>query len=322
MEQRIAAFLLERYGVHTTAVTPVSRGCGGDVYEVASPEGHFLLKIADENEMSHPAEEVALCDYLRGRGIPASRFVRTVSGDGTVPFDGRVSHLQAFVAGEAPRMNTAPPWLMEESPLLLARIHNALRDGPALPEGIGPGFFCTMTMERALLSYIRSEQLARERGDTAVLDELAFRIGFAKRHAGWRFDPEGLTFCGSHGDFTVNQLICADGRIAAVVDWTSACRHPVVWEITRSFFYANPACASGAHDRAGLEAYAARYASVAPLNDRDRECLLSLYIYQLAVCDDYAQYLGAEGAKRAEYLEQARFATGVLRCWEADGGAP
>ena len=75
---------------------------------------------------------------------------------------------------------------------------------------------------------------------------------------------------------------------------------------------AGPSCRDGRFDRARLAAYTAAYSALAPLNDYDRANLLKLYYYQLAVCDYYAQYLDAAPDKKAEFLQQARFATGFL----------
>ena len=122
-----------------------------------------------------------------------------------------------------------------------------------------------------------------------------------------------LTYCNSHGDYTVNQIICGEDKINAVVDWTCACRHPVIWEITRSFFYAEPSCIDGQYDEVKFKDYVEHYCSVASLTQYDRDNLIKLYLYQLAVCDYYFQYLNADIHKKEEYLLQARFATKVLQ---------
>ena len=59
--------------------------------------------------------------------------------------------------------------------------------------------------------------------------------------------------------------------------------------------------------------YVEHYCSVASLTQYDRDNLIKLYLYQLAVCDYYFQYLNADIHKKEEYLLQARFATKVLK---------
>lgn len=62
-----------------------------------------------------------------------------------------------------------------------------------------------------------------------------------------------------------------------------------------------------------MKDYVGRYCSVASLTQYDRDNLVKLYLYQLAVCDYYAQYLNADSHKKNEYLLQARFATKGLQ---------
>ena len=98
-----------------------------------------------------------------------------------------------------------------------------------------------------------------------------------------------------------------------MIDWTCACRQPVVWEIARSFFIAEPGCAQGHLDEKKLSDYVSAYESIQPLTAYDKEQLLRVYIYQLAVCDYYSQYLNAPEQKKEEYLQQAQFGTKVLK---------
>ena len=62
-----------------------------------------------------------------------------------------------------------------------------------------------------------------------------------------RQDFSGLTFVNSHGDYSVLQLIFdpVDDRKMTVIDFAAASRLPAVWEIIRSYSYADPACAQG-----------------------------------------------------------------------------
>lgn len=314
ISERIKQTLLQEYGLEVCEARKMTTGVGGDTFLINAHQGKFIYKIVDANEMNHPEEEPEICDFLFQRGLEVSNFLKNKSGGFVTPFDGkRVSHVQKYVEGKVFVMNEAPDWFMAQSPLLLGRIHNELRQYKELPMGIGEGFFRHMTPDNAESSYRRSYELAKQRGETAILDDLEFRLKAAHRVRDWSFDLQKLTFCNSHGDYTVNQIICGEDRINAVIDWTCACRHPVIWEITRSFFYAEPSCADGQYDKAKFEDYVDSYGSAAPLTQYDRKNLIKLYLYQLAVCDYYSQYLNADIHKKEEYLQQAQFATKVLK---------
>lgn len=117
--------------------------------------------------------------------------------------------------------------------------------------------------------------------------------------------PRGLYF--------ISQFLCEDGRLSSIIDWTTACTHPVIWEIMRSFVYGAPCCARGEIDSQLLERYIAAYCRYGALNDYDRENLYRLYLYQIAVCDYYGQYYASDAANREIFLKQAQLATKLLK---------
>ena len=312
--EKIKQILLEEYGLTVRKINPMTIGVGGDTFLVEASQGKFVYKIADKNEMNHLEAEPELCNYLYEKGIEVSVFIKNRSGSFITPYgDTRVSHLQKFVEGKVFAMNEAADWFMEQSPLLLGKIHNALRGYKELPMGIGEDFFRYMTPENAKNSYQNSYEMAKQAGEVGILGDLEFRMKFLQKISDWKFDLQKLTYCNTHGDYTVNQMICGEDEINAVIDWTCACRHPVIWEITRSFFYAEPSCVNGGFHEGKFKDYVERYCRVATLTQYDRDNLIELYIYQIAVCDYYSQYLNAEADKKGEYLLQAKFATDVLR---------
>ncbi len=261
-----------------------------------------------------PEAEPELCAFLRGHGIPACDFLKNSAGSYVSQGDdGRMFTVQRRFAGATPEWNSASEALLLESAELLGRIHAVLQDYPALPEGIGAGFFAYMTPQRALASYRCSLETARQLGDAAIAADLEWRIGLMQRFPAWQFDLSRLTLRNTHGDYFISQFLCEDGHLTAVIDWTTACVHPVIWEIMRSFVYGAPCCAEGRVDKRLFERYVAAYCRYGTLNDYDRENLYRLYFYQIAVCDYYGQYYASAASNRHIYLMQAQHATRMLR---------
>lgn len=314
MENSIRQFMLDIYGFSPKDVSRMTTGVGGDTFRVKADDNAFVFKIVKADSISHPEREADLCAFLQQNGLPVSQFVPTLDGRLIVSWpDGRISHLQRLIPGKNFAMNTAPEWLMREAPLLLARIHAALAAYPSLPEGIGAGFFTHMTPEYAIHSYRTSLEIARQRRCEDVCNSLTLRISLAEKYRNWRIDPAKLTYVNTHGDYTLNQILCDNNRITGVIDWTSACVHPAVWEITRSYFYAAPECARGGFSTERFDAWMNAYSTVQPLSPADRSSTLDVYLYQLLVCDYYSQFLHAGQHEAAEFLQQADFATSVLR---------
>ena len=99
-----------------------------------------------------------------------------------------------------------------------------------------------------------------------------------KRFPSWSFNMSALTVRNTHGDYFISQFLCEEDRLSSIIDWTTACTHPVIWEIMRSFVYSAPCCARSEIDSQLLERYIAAYCRYGTLNDYDRENLYRLYL--------------------------------------------
>ena len=214
-------------------------------------------------------------------------------------------------------LNTAPDWLLTESAQMLGKIHTALRDYQELSVGIGADFFEYMTPDRASESYKNSLTIAECRNDTEIITDLQYRIDLMQRFPAYEFDLGRLTCCATHGDYFISQIICGDEKINAVIDWTTACVHPVVWEVVRSYVYAAPSCKDGQIDMNDFLHYVEEYRKFSPLNEYDLLCMSRLFYYQIAVCDYYGQYYASTADNRDIYLHQAVFSTKLLRWFES-----
>ena len=309
-----APFLNEQYGLHLCGQQKSAIGAGSDTWFLHCTEGEYILKMPSATAINHPEREPELCAFLRAQGIPACDFLKNASGSYlSMGEDGRMLTVQRRLPGITPDWHTASETVLLESAEMLGRIHQVLAGYPPLPEGIGAAFFNGMTPQRAALSYQRSYERAVQAGHRQNAEDLAFRIDLMAHFPDWQFDVDKLTCRNTHGDYFISQFLCENGHLTAVIDWTTACIHPVIWEVMRSFVYAAPCCADGTVDRTLLKRYLEAYCRYGTLNDTDLKNLERLYFYQIAVCDYYGQYYDSQAANRGIYLQQARFATRMLK---------
>ena len=314
MQIMFETLLYEQYGLHLNKAKKSAVGAGSDTWFLDCPEGNYVLKFPATSEINHPEAEPKLCAFLRKNGIPACDFVKNransyISTDNA----GRTFTLQRYLSGQTLEWNTASETILLESAELLGKIHFILQHHPTLPKGIGADFFANMTPVRALESYQHSHETAVRLGDKQSAWELEWRIELMKHFPAWQFDLSKLTVRNTHGDYFISQFLCENGHLSSVIDWTTACVHPVIWEIMRSFVYGAPCCANGEIDSALLERYLAAYCRYGTLNNYDIENLYKLYFYQIAVCDYYGQYYDSEADNRKIYLKQAQLATKLLK---------
>lgn len=310
----LAPVVQTQYELHLHEMQRSAVGVGSETWFLRCEEGDYVIKFPAASRIHHPEAEPELCVFLRMHGIPACDFLKNKKGSYiSWNADGRVFTVQRRFPGVTPGWNRASNTLLMESAELLGRIHAVLQAYPPLPEGIGAGFFYDMTPRRALDSYRRSLAAAIQLGEKENAEELEWRIDFAEQIPAWQFDLNRLTLRNTHGDYCINQFLCENGHLTAIIDWTTACVHPVIWEIMRSFVYSAPSCAQGRVDTELLERYVCAYCRYGTLNDYDRENLFRLYLYQIAVCDYYGQYYASSDPNRAIYLRQAQHGTRLLK---------
>jgi len=309
--------LKKNYNLEVTKTEKSAVGAGSDTYFVTCDSGKYVVKFPSVSEINNPEAESKFCEFLLEKGISVCKFIKNNCGEYITTDDsGRMFHVQEFVDGTMYDWNSAPDWLLKESAKTLGRIHASLQNYVGLPTGIGENFFKYMTPENALRSYERSIEIARKNGDTKIEKDLLYRIELVNNFSEYNFDLSKLTCGATHGDFFISQLICGEDKINAVIDWTTACVHPLVWEIMRSYVYAAPECANGEIDTCKLRKYFEDYCRYAELNNYDLENAAKLFYYQIAVCDYYNQYYTSKADNREIYLRQAVFSTGLLKWFE------
>lgn len=305
------------YGLNVVTAERSSVGAGSDTYFVTCDNGKYVVKFPSVSEINNIEAEPRICEFLLDNNVSVCRFLKNTDGSYiSADESGRQFHVQEFIEGTMYDWNTAPEWLLCESAKALGKIHAALKyhNGPGV--GIGKDFFKYMTPENALHSYENTVRTARKNGDRQTEQELLYRIGLMKRFPKYEFDVDRLTCSCSHGDYFISQLICGEDKINAVIDWTTACIHPAVWEIMRSYVYAAPECARGAISIKRLAEYFADYLRFAPLDRYDIQTAAELFYYQISVCDYYNQYYSSTAANREIYLRQAQFSTALMKWFE------
>ena len=312
----IKTIVKSKYGLNVLKYKKLSVGASSNTYIIYTDNGKYLLKNPFINEVNNTELEPKLCNYLHAKGIPVSEFVKNFDG-GYICKDGEdIFHLQKFVEGINYDLNTAPDWLMSRSARLLGEIHTILEDYDPLPIGIGEDFFKYMTPKGAKETYKNTLKNAISNGDDMIVDDLNYRIALMDRFPIDTINLHEFTCKNTHGDYSISQLICGKDEINAIIDWTSACIHPIVWEIIRSFIYAEPTCINGEINIPKFILYIDEYCRYAKLTDDDIIMMPKLFFYQISVCDYYNQYYQSTADNRTIFLHQAFFSTKLMKWFD------
>ena len=305
------------YGIEINCMEIADKGAGSLTYFVSAGDKKYVVKYASDNEINHPELEPKLCDFLCKHGIPACEFI--VNQQGKVLSEdenGRRFHMQKFIEGKTYAYNEAPDFLLEKAPELLAEIHEVLRDFEELPEGIGESFFKNRRPEQMAQSFHNSLQIAIANGDDDNAKDICDILEIIGHFPDYHFDVSKFTCGNTHGDYMISQIVYGENSINGIIDWTTACRHPFIWEIVRSYIMMAPECKNGDINIEGLERYLKIYLKKGKLNAYDIENAGNLFFYFLAVCDFFGQYYQSMTRNRSIYLEQARLSAKMLRWFD------
>lgn len=317
-EHEIPELLSQRYGLHGVREVRALSGGTANCWHILTDEGQYVLKeFQSTYDLDAARIEPRLTDYLRSGGVPTAVFLPTRTGEHGWTVRDRLFHLQTHIDGRIYAQNACPDWLVTDSAKMLAKIHRVLRGFPQLRVDYGPTWF---RFDRGRLrdDYKAMVDRAATLEDRVAAERIRADIEFKLRALGQvdgiQIDPSALTYCNSHGDYHIQQIICQGEQIRAVIDFSGACHLPVCWEIARSYSYADPACTAAVINPENMVAYVAAYMGVAELTRHDLEAIPRMYYLQLLRSRyGYRQYLteGTVGGKRL--LEFAHWRTALCR---------
>ena len=121
-----------------------------------------------------------------------------------------------------------------------------------------------------------------------------------------------LTIMNSHGDYSVLQFIYKDGKVNSVIDFVSASKLPVVWELIRSYSYIYKDAKDGEFNLDTFSDYINTFNKYVKLNEYDLKYMPYLYLVQILKSSyGYKQYIMDHTKK--ELLEFGYLRTKICR---------
>ena len=315
--EQLRTCLYKLYDIEIEQVEAAENGAGGLTYFVSAGNKKYVVKYPNDNAMNHSEVEIRVCEVLLEKGIPACRFLQNKQGEKiSTDESGRKFTLQDFYEGITYDYNSAPVCAQKESAILLAKIHNAMKDIENIPVGIDENFFVYRKPEYMKEPYTATLRQAIANGDNEIVDAIRSNMRIIEAMPAYGFDSKRFSVGNTHGDYMISQLLWKEEKISAVIDWTCACRHPYIWEIVRSYIFMAPEVGQGEIDIKAFIQYIANYTEIASLNAYDIENAGKLFYYFLAVCNFYEQYYKSLSENRFIFLKQAKMASGLLVWFE------
>lgn len=310
----ISKLIVENYSIGTILnIIKIKNGVGSVCYHILADKGEFIFKNIEDNGMNNPDNEYKIHEILESEDIPVSKFYSTNNGEYVLNHNENIYHLQSFINGVIYKPNTSPQWLMDESAFMLGKIQKVMDKIPQLPTGMGEEYFKCLSPEKSILSYLETLKIAETKNDIKIIKDIEYKISLLKAIHKVDIQMDKLTCKNTHGDYSINQIICGQNSINAVIDFTSACVHPICWEVIRSYSIADSECVDGNINIENLKGYVAKFLAYGQLNSYDLKVMPYLYFYQLLFPNYYNQYYLSNNPNKQLLIENANFSAKLCK---------
>ncbi len=176
-------------------------------------------------------------------------------------------------------------------------------------------FLKRITIKESIVKHQDLLKIANEQNKSDIVQDLSYKIEMLK-NVKKEFslnELSNLTCLNTHGDYNVLQCIYGDdNKIKAVLDFASACKMPIAWEIIRSYSYLDKNAANGRIDIDNLKAYVSEFIKYQELTIYDLRYMSLLYFIQILTSTyGYRQFLNDES--EIDMFKFAKFRTNMCK---------
>lgn len=311
--QEIIDVVKKNYNIDIYKIDKLDRG-SANLYSLN--ENKYIFKEFQTKYTEDEIEkEITIINHLRSDGIPVPEYIQTLNGKYNLLYKDRIIIMQKYIDGYTMDSNTANDEQMMESAEYLGKIVRSLETlGIELPNNNVSDWYSNETInesiekQQKLLKKININDHPRIYKD---LTDKILMLEYVRDNYDFS-DMDKLTTMNTHGDYSVLQFIYKNGKINAIIDFVSACKMPVVWEIIRSYSYIDPMAKDGRIDINNLIKYVRKFNNYVHLNEYDFKYMSYLYLVQLlASTFGYKQYI-LDNSKKS-LLEFAFFRTNLCK---------
>lgn len=313
-EDSLKKFLLQNYHLEVFKVEFLNRG-SANLFSLNNNQ-YILKEYQSRYDEESIKNEVEIIRHLRQKNMPVSVFLPNVRNEFFTKYRNRLMIVEEFIEGEVRGNHTGDFICLIDSAQMLGRLVIALEDlNVSLPVMDVKKWFLQETVDKSIRKY---EELLCMVPDnfygTQILIDLKDKIAMLRNFDMYDvFDKlDSLTIKNTHGDYNVLQFIYQENKIKAVLDFASATRMPIVWELIRSYSYIDRNVIDGEFDLNYFKKYVDEFCRFVHLNRDDIQCMPYIYLAQLLHSDyGYKQYL--KDHSKISLLEFGFFRTKLCR---------
>ena len=316
-EDTIKKILKDKYNIETSKVTKIDRGTA-NIFELQSKEKKYILKEFSEGRSEESViKETNIINFLKDRNIKVPVYIKSTQGNFYIKFENRIIIVQEYVDGYTMENNTGDYNKTIESATILGKMTKELKDYTGLEEdGIIEKWFSKESLENGITKMLdlKSKLNADNPYKSIFEKDLEDKINMSKDLIeNFKFDIiQKLTIMNSHGDYSVQQLIYNNKEETTVIDFETAKKLPIIWEVMRSYSYIDKEAKNGNLNLDTLVDYVKEFSKYVKLNEYDLKYAAKIYLIQIVSSPfGYKQY--NDNYEKTGLLEFALFRTNLCR---------
>lgn len=316
-ENTIKKLLKENYKIDVSKVKKIDRGTA-NIFEVELEEKKYILKEFSEGRSEESViKETNIINFLKDRNIKVPVYIKSTQDNFYIKYENRIIILQECVDGYTMENNTGDYYKTIESAKILGKVTKELQDYMGLKEdGIIEKWFSKESLEKGITKMLDlKNKLNEDNPYKAVFEnDLEDKIKMSNDlKENFQFDiVNKMTIMNSHGDYSVQQLIYNDKEETTVIDFETAKKLPIIWEVMRSYSYIDKEAKNGKLNIDTLVDYVKEFSKYVKLNKYDLKYAAQIYLIQIVSSPfGYKQY--NDDYNKTGLLEFALFRTNLCR---------
>lgn len=294
--EEIKKILKQKYNLDIKSIRKINRG-SANIFKIETKDEKYILKeFQSKYNQKEIEKEVHVINHLKNKNLPAPEYLKNVDGTFMFVHQGNTCIIEKYIEGNTIEKNTGNIKKLKESAKYLALIIKGLEDYP-----YDDLWNCNLdkysdkeTFSQSIQKY--NQIIERSKGDKyedIITKDLTDKIEMIKTILTKDLTQiKNVTVKATHGDYNVLQFIYEKEHIKAVIDFASAAKLPVVWEIIRSYSYLDKEAKNGKINIANLVSYTKEYLKYEFLNEYDLKYMPYICLPQLLNSTyGYKQYL-------------------------------
>lgn len=294
-KEEIITYVKKVYGLEIDHVKKIDRG-SANIYSL-NDNKYILKEFQSKYSKVEIDKEIEVINHLRKFDIKVPEYVKTLSGRYDDVYKKKTIIIQYFIEGYTLNNNEGTYDQTIECADCYGKIVRALKSLPIkLPDADLSSWY---SQENFTLSIKKHEDLLpmldeKDETDQKIKKDVLDKIEMIKSiRSSTNFEEMGnLTVLNTHGDYNLLQFIYKDGKINSIIDFVSACKMPIVWELIRSYSLIDQDAKDGEFNLDTFVDYVKTFNKYVKLNKYDLKYMSHLYLIQILNSTfGYKQYI-------------------------------